>query len=242
MPAVLNDLERRILEYMVQYLRTHTYQPSIREIGEEFGIRSTKTVSEHLGALAEKGYLERDPSRSRGIRILGVDLDPKTVSIPCFAELPRGDRGFSSDGVEGWLSVDRRLGAARGAFFLRVRDDRWAPFDLRAGDHVLVEPAEARDLRHGDLAVVHLNGEPGVYRVERPAGPAQGRLEAGEGSPGRGAATSTPGSALRLQGPAEAPGEAFVVEDPGRLVLGGRVAGLHRRFDGATLPTSPTAH
>ena len=42
----LNELERQILDYMVQYLRTNTYQPSIREIGERFRIKSTKTVSE----------------------------------------------------------------------------------------------------------------------------------------------------------------------------------------------------
>ncbi len=222
MPVVLSDLERRILDYMVQYLRTHTYQPSIREIGEEFGIRSTKTVSEHLGALAEKGYLERDPSRSRGIRILGVDLDPNTVAIPLFAELPRAARGFESDGVEGWLSVDRRLGAARGAYYLRVRDGRWRAFDLRAGDHVLVEPAGVSDLGHGDLAVLHLNGEPELYRVDR-------SVEGGR-----------EGRALRLRSARS--GEATLVEDPERLVVGGRVAGLHRRFDDAPLPVSSTTH
>jgi repressor LexA len=222
MPAVLSDLERRILDYMVQYLRSHTYQPSIREIGEEFGIRSTKTVSEHLGALAEKGYLERDPSRSRGVRILGVDLDPNTVSIPLFGELPRAARGFESDGVEGWLSVDRRLGAQRGAYYLRVRDTRWRGVDLRPGDHVLVEPAQVSDLAHGDLAVLFLNGEPELYRVDR-------SVEGGR-----------EGRTLRVRSARS--GESLMVEDPERLTVGGRVAGLHRRFDDAPLPTSPTAH
>ena len=60
----LTEIEEKILDYMVSYLRENTYQPSIREIGERFGIKSTKTVSEHLQALAEKGFLERDPSRS----------------------------------------------------------------------------------------------------------------------------------------------------------------------------------
>ena len=49
----LSEMERRILDFMVQYLRANTYQPSIREIGERFGIKSTKTVSEHLQALAD---------------------------------------------------------------------------------------------------------------------------------------------------------------------------------------------
>jgi len=57
MSASLTDIERKILDYMVQYLRSNTYQPSIREIGERFGIKSTKTVSEHLQALADGAWL-----------------------------------------------------------------------------------------------------------------------------------------------------------------------------------------
>ena len=83
MDQSITEIEREILDFMVHYLRSNTFQPSIREIGERFGIKSTKTVSEHLQALADKGFVERDPSRSRGVRILGVDLRAQTVSIPC---------------------------------------------------------------------------------------------------------------------------------------------------------------
>ncbi len=116
MPATLNDIERKILDFMVQYLRENTYQPSIREIGERFGIKSTKTVSEHLSALAEKGFLERDPSRSRGVRILGVDLHPDTVSLPCYGEIP--DAHAVTSRAESFLTVDRRMA---GSVFLRAR-------------------------------------------------------------------------------------------------------------------------
>jgi repressor LexA len=218
MPAVLTDLERNILDYMVQYLRAHTYQPSIREIGEEFGIRSTKTVSEHLSALAEKGYLERDPSRSRGIRILGVDLDPNTVSVPCFPEIPSEARGFQADGVEAWYSVDRRLGGGRGSWFLRAADPRWTALGVGAGDLLLVEPALASDLPDGALAVVEVGGRSDLYRVRRRGG------------------------ALALRGGADPDGSWTAVEDPSRLVVGGRVTALHRRFDGAEAPAPAYAH
>ena len=76
---LLSNIELKILEFMIGYLRENTYQPSIREIGQEFGIRSTKTVSEHLQSIADKGFLERDPSRSRGVKILGIDIGTETV-------------------------------------------------------------------------------------------------------------------------------------------------------------------
>jgi len=83
----LTGVERDILDFMVLYLRTHTYQPSIREIGEQCGIKSTKTVSEHLESLSEKGFLERDPARCRGVRIVGLDLQPQTVTVACYRDL-----------------------------------------------------------------------------------------------------------------------------------------------------------
>ena len=74
MSEPLSKMERRILDYLVDYLKRNTYQPSIREIGRRFGIKSTKTVSEYLQSLADKGFIEREASRSRGVRIVGLEL------------------------------------------------------------------------------------------------------------------------------------------------------------------------
>ena len=109
MPPNLSEIERKILDYMVGYLRENTYQPSIREIGERFGIKSTKTVSEHLQALATKGFLERDPSRSRGVKILGMDLNAQAISVPCFSTLPEDRSSQRASRAEMFLTLDRRL-------------------------------------------------------------------------------------------------------------------------------------
>ena len=67
----LTELEQRVYHYMIDFLASNTYQPSIREIARQFHIKSTKTVSDLLHALERKGYIERDESRSRGVRLLG---------------------------------------------------------------------------------------------------------------------------------------------------------------------------
>ncbi len=223
MPAVLSDLEQRILDYMVRYLRTRTYQPSIREIGEEFGIKSTKTVSEHLKTLARKGYLERDPSRSRGVRILGVDLNPDTVTVPCYAGLPHPDARRRTDGIETTFSLDRRIAGARGCFFVRTRGDEFATLGIGAGDLLLVEPADslpddpgASPTSDGSLVTVANGSGAELYRCSRASGETI-LIPAGGGDPIR-------------------------VEDRTRLRVTGRVVAIHRRLDGAPLPRSATAH
>jgi repressor LexA len=216
MPSQLTEIERRILDYMVRYLRDNTYQPSIREIGEQFGIKSTKTVSEHLQALAEKGFLERDPSRSRGVRILGVDLHADTISIPCYRDIPDAN-GAWIDRAEMHLTLDRRLAGPKGGFFLRARGDALAVLDLREGDYLLVEPCLAAELSDGDIVIARAGERPSYYRAGR-----NGR-----------------GLTLEGLGPA---GERILVEDATRLDIAGRVAGLYRRMDNAGATISLTAH
>src|SRR5881397_2346323 len=69
MAEPLTQLERRVYHYMIDFLAENTYQPSIREIAKKFRIKSTKTVSDLLASLSQKGFIERDQSRSRGVRI-----------------------------------------------------------------------------------------------------------------------------------------------------------------------------
>lgn len=164
MPEVLNEIERDILDYMVSYLRSHTYQPSIREIGQRFGIKSTKTVSEHLKALAEKGFLERDPARSRGVRILGMDLHPDAMSLPVFRGLPESREELDLDIAEERLTLDRSLAGAKGAFLLRVTSDDLAGLGVRADDLVLIEPLPLAELPDGSVVLVRGEHQPVRFR------------------------------------------------------------------------------
>src|SRR5688572_32708533 len=111
MPNPLNSLERRILDFIVDYLRRNTYQPSIREIARRFGIKSTKTVSEYLQSLADKGWIERDPSRSRGVRVIGLAMNAGTVTVPQYERLTA-----KTDTPVSALELDRQLVGGAGAF------------------------------------------------------------------------------------------------------------------------------
>lgn len=201
----LTEIERKILDFMVQYLRENTYQPSIREIGERFGIKSTKTVSEHLQALAEKGCLERDPSRSRGVRILGVDLSADTVAVPCFSEVPVEGAASKPDA---FLSVDRQMGSDDGSFMVRAGAGDLAVLGVAEGDLVLVSPVRGEEIEDGTIVVADVGDSSTFHRYT---------------SNGRGIYLE----ALRPGG------ERTLVEDVDALRILGRVAGFYRRMDEA---------
>jgi repressor LexA len=146
-PKPLSDLERRVLAYIVDYLRSNTYQPSVREIGREFTIKSTKTVSELLQSLANKGWIERDPSRSRGVRVLGMERAPGTISLPLLAD-------SEAAGPSSYLEFDRRLAGAETSFLMALGEDPPQAEGLRSGDLLLMERLVPADVRDGDLLAV----------------------------------------------------------------------------------------
>ena len=205
----LTEIERKILDYMVQYLRANTYQPSIREIGERFGIKSTKTVSEHLQALANKGFLERDPSRSRGVRILGVDLTEAAVSVPFFPHVPTGN-GSRHERPEMHVSLDRRLAGREGSFLVRAGASDLAVLGVHEGDWLLVEPVTVDELADGSVVLVRAGGESIFQRFTR-----NGRgFHLEELRPG---------------------GDTTTVEDGTGIEVLGRVTGFYRHMDDVTL-------
>lgn len=209
-------MEREILDFMVQYLRANTYQPSIREIGRRFGIKSTKTVSEHLHALSEKGFLERDSARSRGVRILGVDLSTGSVAVPCYAELPEHPPGAAGPDVPR-ISIDRRLGGGEGSFFLRAGPGDLAVLGIEEGDLVLVSPSTPGEWEDGSVLVARTGSGSIFHRVGR-----NGR-----------------GLSLEALVPG---GERVLVEDAVSLEVVGRVAGFYRRLGEAGSLNPLTRH
>ncbi|NIR45553.1 MAG: hypothetical protein GWN99_14145 [Gemmatimonadetes bacterium] len=153
MSEVLTAVERQIYNYLVDYLKRETFQPSVREIGSRFGIRSTKTVTEHLQSLQRKGYLDRTPSRSRALKILGLNLSPDTYTVPLY----RNGAHESEDAVEARFDLDRSLACSADCFMVRVSGDRLSEHGILDGDLVVVEPCA--EVSGSDLAAYEREGE-----------------------------------------------------------------------------------
>ena len=66
----LTDRQRAVLEYISTSISDRGYPPTLREIGNHLGIRSTNGVNDHLRALERKGYLTREDMKSRTLRLV----------------------------------------------------------------------------------------------------------------------------------------------------------------------------
>jgi repressor LexA len=66
----LKEKEKAILHVIVDFMRKHSYSPSMREIGALVNISSTSTVFRYMESLRKKGYITWELSRPRTIQIL----------------------------------------------------------------------------------------------------------------------------------------------------------------------------
>jgi repressor LexA len=154
MSEPLTQLERRVYHYMIDFLAANTYQPSIREIARKFRIKSTKTVSDLLHALEHKGYIERDESRSRGVRLLGYAASGATQPVPYYGAIHAGEPALLPEHRKGFVTLDRRFLPTEDVFMLKVKGESMTGRGILDGDYVLVSPsAFAKD---GDIIAARL--------------------------------------------------------------------------------------
>jgi repressor LexA len=160
MAEQLTKLESSVYHYLLDFTAENTYQPSIRDIGKQFKIKSTKTVSDLLQSLAKKGYIERDPSRSRGVNLLGYGGAMRTQPVPYYGRIHAGEPALLPEYRQGFITIDRRFVPSDEVFFLKVKGDSMVGRCINDGDYVMVNPHQ--DPRDNDIVAARIGEEASV--------------------------------------------------------------------------------
>ena len=126
--------------------------PSVREVQDEFGFKSTATVREHLDALVAAGALAQDPGRDRGYRIPGAFVP---AMAPVLGRVRAGVPHAAIEFAEGYVPV--RAERAATTFALRVVGESMSGRAIHDGDIVLVDRQAA--VRSGDVVVALIGDE-----------------------------------------------------------------------------------
>lgn len=185
MSEPLTQLERRVYHFMIDFLAENTFQPSIREIAKKFRIKSTKTVSDLLHALANKGFIERDESRSRGVRLLGFASAGATQPVPYYGKVHAGEPALLPEHRQGYVTLDRRFLPSEAVFMLKVTGDSMTGRCISDGDFVIVSPSQRP--KEGDIVAARIGNEAtiktlthrGTTVVLEPAHPGERSIEIG---------------------------------------------------------------
>ncbi len=156
----LTDRQRQALDYISDCLVARGYPPTLREIGEHMGIRSTNGVNDHLKALERKGYLVREELKSRALRPVDVREPREDIEIDILGRVAAGDPILAEENVIDRVVVDRYfLGAVRAkdVFGLVVRGQSMIDDGIFDGDYIFVRKQSSAE--SGEIVVVLIEGE-----------------------------------------------------------------------------------
>lgn len=157
MPRTSNKSEK-ILEFIRQFSQEQGYSPSIREIGEAVGLRSTASVSYHLQQLQEKGLLQAPGGKGRKRVTVSAQ---RAGFIPVIGVVTAGLPILAVENQEGQLPWDGEADC----FALRVRGDSMIGAGILDGDKVVVRPQQTAE--DGQIVVALIGDEATVKRLYR---------------------------------------------------------------------------
>jgi len=183
----LTDRQLEVLRFIAREIEERGYPPTIREIGEALEIRSTNGVNDHLKALERKGFLTRDPVKSRALiptsaarealsgegHARGGDLlkfpgGPKpgsrVVEIPIIGRVAAGQPILAQERIEDTVQVDSfLLGTNKKVYGLKVQGDSMIGDGILPGDYIFVK--KQLNASDGEIVVAMIDDEATVKRV-----------------------------------------------------------------------------
>jgi len=167
--APLTARQQQVLEFIDVEVRRRGYPPSVREIGEAVGLSSSSTVHAHLGALQDKGYLRRDPTKPRAIEICyepdsGAVVDRRPVRhIPLVGDVAAGTGTLAAENIEETMPLPEDLTGDGQLFMLRVRGESMIDAGIFDRDYVVVRQQESAET--GDIVVAGIPGEEATVKT-----------------------------------------------------------------------------
>lgn len=173
MVAPLTPKQRRVLDFLGEFVERHRFAPTAAEIAGRFGI-AVKNGFYYLELLERKGYIRRKRHHPRRIEFVGESPSRSAVRIPVLGRVPAGGPREAIEEVEGELLLDPDLVGEGEVFSLRIKGDSMTGAHICDGDHVLVR-SQAR-AEEGEIVVAVIDGEATVKRFRRWKGKV--RLEA----------------------------------------------------------------
>jgi SOS regulatory protein LexA len=116
-------------------------------------------------SLAKKGYIERDPARSRGVNLLGFGAALRTQPVPFYGRIHAGEPALLPEYRQGYITIDRRFVPADEVFFLKVKGDSMVGRCINDGDYVMVNPKQ--EPRDNDIVAARLGEDATVKTYTR---------------------------------------------------------------------------
>ena len=168
------DMQARILSYIEEVIETRGYPPSVREIGEAVGLRSTSTVHGHLTRLERKGLLHRDAMKPRAMGLSRASSYSETIDdsrvrqLPVVGRVAAGQPILAEESIDEQMVLPVDLVGEGEHFILRVRGDSMIQAGIFNDDYIVVR--RQPDAHNGEIVVALVGDDATVKRFYKENG------------------------------------------------------------------------
>lgn len=139
--------QQKILDFMNRHLLEKGYPPSVREICEAVGFKSTSSVHAYLKWLEEEGQIQKDVDKPRALRIMeegtrsmeGYIANQEIENIPILGRITAGQPILAVENIEDTFPVPVHYLENATVFMLKVRGDSMINAGILDGDFIMVK-------------------------------------------------------------------------------------------------------
>ncbi|TJW12130.1 transcriptional repressor LexA [Parvibacter caecicola] len=164
MSEKITKRQQAVLSAIEDCIREKGYGPTVREVCQALGLSSPSTVHVHLRALEEKGFIKRDPLKSRSIALTyPLDFDEesvvnvdepnfeKVISVPLVGDVAAGTPILAQENITDTLLLPTDIVGDAPSFMLSVHGESMIEAGINDGDFVVVK--EQPVANNGDIVV-----------------------------------------------------------------------------------------
>ena len=165
------DNQQRILDFIRSEIQTKGYPPSVREIANAVGLKSTSTVHGHLRRLEKKGLLHRDAMKPRAMELMAEEeqaVENATVQVPVLGHVTAGLPILAEENLDDYIPLPETLLGDGEHFILQVHGDSMIEAGILDGDRIVVRRQE--EANNGEIVVAMVEDSATVKRFYKENG------------------------------------------------------------------------
>ena len=163
----LTPKQQQIYQFIRASTQANGYPPTLREIGQQVGVRSPSTVKYHLDNLRTLGLLHWDGGKTRSITLPKDDMIPGPDQVPVLGNVAAGAPILAEQCIEEYIPYPTG-GHPEEFFALRVRGESMLNAGILPGDLVVVR--QQQTCNPGEIVVAMIDDEATVKRFSRKNG------------------------------------------------------------------------
>ncbi len=160
----VRDKQNEIYEFLKTYTDNKGYPPSVREICEAVGLKSTSSVHGHLKRLESKGLIKRDPTKPRALEIKDDSIKKEIINVPIIGKVTAGLPILANENIEDvfpipldYISHNQEL------FILNISGDSMINAGIFDGDLAIIE--KCKTAKNGEIDYLDLINKKRTYKI-----------------------------------------------------------------------------